>query len=77
MFSSKSLGRHGVSGPRQLGLIECALALSVIVGFGFVTLRVMSMGGPATFNQAATDPAALVKAEVTPPAVEEPATKTP
>ena len=54
MFTSKSLGRRDVSGPRYLGIMECALALSVIAGLGFVTMRVMNMGVPATFGQTAT-----------------------
>jgi len=39
------------SGRRGLSIIECALALSVIVGFVFVTVRVMSLGLPASLTQ--------------------------
>jgi hypothetical protein len=62
-------------GLRRLGIIECALALSVIIGFGFVSLRIMSM--PVAANQTADAGAIVMKADAPPPAADAPVDKTP
>jgi hypothetical protein len=36
------------SGLRGLSAVECALALSIIVGLMFVTYRIMNLGAPAS-----------------------------
>jgi hypothetical protein len=49
-------GKRLQSGRRGLSIIECLLALSVIVGFLFVTVRVMTLEVPAPSTQVvATD----------------------
>lgn len=50
MVTSRHITKN-VGGSRRPGVIECGLALSVIVGLGFVSLRIMSMGLPATLGQ--------------------------
>ena len=49
------------TGRRRVSIIECVLALSVIVGFMFVTVRVISFGLPTTWNQAAANDTAAAK----------------
>jgi hypothetical protein len=49
-------GKRLHSGRRGLSIIECLLALSVIVGFLFVTVRVMTLEVPVPSTQVvATD----------------------
>jgi hypothetical protein len=50
-------------GHNRLFIMEGALALSVIAGLMFVTVRIMNMGLPAAWNQAAETVSDLVKAE--------------
>ena len=43
--------RHNISGRRLPGLIECGLVLIVIVGLGFVSLRILNNGLPTAASQ--------------------------
>jgi hypothetical protein len=70
-------GRQRHTGRRGLSIIECLLALSVIVGFLFVTVRVMSFGLPTSWNQAAATDTAAAKTETPQLASETSDTKTP
>ncbi len=57
-------GNRSRTGRRGVSVIECALAVSVILGLMFVTVRVMNIGSPAPLVQAATtDKAPLETAE--------------
>lgn len=51
------------AGRRGVSIIECVLALSVIVGFMFVTVRVFSFGLPTSSNQAAVNDTVAAKTD--------------
>jgi hypothetical protein len=61
---------------RSPSIVDCALALSVIVGLVFVSVRMMNMGGPPVLTQTAETGPAMAKVE-TPPAPDVVDTKTP
>ena len=77
MATLRYSAKHGRTGRRGLSIIECGLALSVIVGLGFVSLRIMSMGLPASWTKTADTAALQLNSETTPPAPDTPDTKTP
>jgi hypothetical protein len=54
---------------RGPSLIDGAVALSVIAGLAFVTVRMMSMGTPPTVTQTAETDTAVLRADPAPDAV--------
>jgi hypothetical protein len=65
------------TGRRGLPIVECVLALSVIVGLVFVTVRVMNGGLQAPLTQTAATETAVANTETPPPAQDPSDTKTP
>jgi hypothetical protein len=63
------------SGLRRIGIIEYALAASLILGFGFVSLRIMNM--PVTISHPVAAGTDVAKADVPPISAEAPVEKTP
>jgi hypothetical protein len=63
-------------GRRHPSLIELALAVSVIIGLGFVSLRVKTMGFASDWTQATESSAVAVKTQA-PLATDGAETKTP
>jgi hypothetical protein len=70
-------GRHDRSGRRGISITECALALSVIVGLSFVTLRILGAASQPLSIQSADRGTVMLETETTPPATGGPETKTP
>jgi hypothetical protein len=68
---SKRTYRRGAS------FVDCALALSVIAGLAFVTVRMMSMGTPPTVTRTAETDTAAVLTGSPPPAPDAADVKTP
>ena len=65
------------TGRRGVSLIECVLALSVIFGFMFVTVRVMSFGLPTSSSHAAGTDTVAAKTDTPLLASENSDTRTP
>jgi hypothetical protein len=57
--------------------MELALAVSVIVGLGFVSLRIKTMGFPLGWSQMSESSTIAAKADLPAPAVAGTETKTP
>ena len=70
---------NGNSSYRRRGitLMEAALALSVIAGLGFVSLRIKTMGLPAGWTQTTESSTIAVKADTPTPVADGAETKTP
>ena len=75
MVTSSYPIRDKRTGRARLGIIELGLALSVIVGLGFVSLRIMNM--PATSSQATVAGSELAKVESVTTTTDTPEVKTP
>ena len=69
--------RRNSNGRFGLGVVETTLALSVIVGLLFVTVRVMTMGMPENWAQTHEASTTVVKTEALPLATNDTVTKTP
>ncbi|MSP02390.1 MAG: hypothetical protein EXR07_15260 [Acetobacteraceae bacterium] len=54
------------AGRRGLSLAEISLALSVILGFLFVSVRIMNMGMPESWTHVAGNGNPVVKADIAP-----------
>jgi hypothetical protein len=74
MATTRYPNRHLAAGGRRLSLVELVLAVSVIVGLGFVTLRVKTMAG---WTQPAEATTVGAKSEVPPVAADGTSPKTP
>lgn len=66
--------RTGWRGP---SIVECVLALSVIAGLMFVTVRIMNGGLPASLTRTTETGTVVVKTDASPLASGTPDTKTP
>lgn len=55
---------------RGPSVMDCVLALSVIGGLAFVTMRIMAMGTPASVTQTVASDTAVVQTVVAPPAAD-------
>ena len=75
MVTSPYSIRDKRTGRARLGIIELGLALSVIVGLGFVSFRIMEM--PTTPSQTAVAETGMVKVEAVTAAADAPEVKTP
>jgi hypothetical protein len=62
---------------RGPSILDCALALSVMVGLTFVTVRMMGMGTPPVVIQTAATDTAVVQAGSSPPAPDAAGVKNP
>jgi len=62
---------------RRVSFVDLTLALSVIVGLGFVSLRIKTMGFPAGWTQTTESSTVAAKADTLSPAAAETETKTP
>lgn len=77
MATTRYAGNRFRTGRGGLHLIECILALSVIVGFAFVTIRIMNMGLPDSSAQVAVQGTDIVKTDAPPVAAAAADTETP
>jgi hypothetical protein len=75
MVTSSYPIRDKRTGRARLGIIELGLGLSVIVGLGFVSLRIMNM--PATSSQATAAGTGMAKVEPVTATTDAPDIKTP
>ena len=73
MIRPPSSNRTYRRGP---SVVDCALALSVIAGLAFVSMRMMSMGTPAFVTQTAATDTAVLQAGSASPAPNAAGTKT-
>jgi hypothetical protein len=62
---------------RRTSFVDCALALSIIAGLAFVTVRVMGMATPPTVTQTAATDTALLQSDSPAPAPGAAGVKTP
>jgi hypothetical protein len=65
MSRSQYSGRPFHPGKRRVGIIECGLALSVIIGLGFVSLRVLKEGPAMSWSGKPDTSGQVEKAEAT------------
>ncbi|HEX3994351.1 MAG TPA: hypothetical protein VHX39_24525 [Acetobacteraceae bacterium] len=74
MATPQNSNRTHRRGP---SIVDCVLALSVIAGLAFVTVRMMSMGTPPAVTQTAETGTAVVKTDPLPLAPDAADVKTP
>jgi hypothetical protein len=74
MTSPQNSNRTYRRGP---SVVDCALALSVMAGLAFVTVRMMSMGTPPTVTQTAATEPEVVQTVAAPPTPDAADVKTP
>jgi hypothetical protein len=65
MTTSRGPIRAFNSGRRWAAIIECGLALSVIIGLGFVSFRVLNKGLQMTWTQGPDSHANMERLEAT------------